>query len=178
MFCGILTVIFSRHGGTHQWNVTKPQFITILYVRRRAFNGYTLFAKSSYLQYVNISQIWYGVAAAFTKCAILSLYLRVFSPRRWSPLDTAVRSFIVIICLFYFSITVAKICQCIPREGIWDKSVSATCVNLVALLDASGLFNIISDICILLVPLKGVWSLQMSRMRKIGIYCIFTVGIM
>ena len=52
------------------------------------------------------------------------------------------------------------------------------CVDLVVLLDASGLFNIISDICILLVPLKGVWSLQMSRMRKVGIYFIFTVGIM
>ena len=134
-------------------------------------------ADSPNLQFNNIIQIWYGIAAACTKCAILALYLRVFSPRRWSKLDIAIRAFIAITCLFYLGISIAKICQCIPRARIWDKRVPGNCVDLAILLDTSGLFNIISDVCILLVPLKGVWNLQMSRLRKIGIYCIFTVGI-
>ena len=131
-----------------------------------------------FLQYVNIIQIWYGVAAASIKTTILLLYLRVFSPRRWSPFDLIIRVFIMIICVFYFAISIAKLCQCLPRARIWDKSVPGTCLNLPALLDTSGLFNIISDTCILLVPLKGIWRLQMSRKRKIGVYAVFTVGTM
>lgn len=128
------------------------------------------------LQYVNIIQIWYGPAAACTKSAILLLYLRVFLPRRWTKFDIAVRGLIVVTCVFYFAITIAKIVQCLPRARIWDKSVAGKCLHLPALLSVSGLFNIVSDLCILLVPLKGVWNLQMSRNRKIGVYIIFTVG--
>ena len=129
-------------------------------------------------QYVNIIQIWYGLAAACTKSAILLLYLRVFSPRRWDRFDTSVRAFMFIICAFYFAISIAKICQCLPRARIWDKRVPGHCVSLPALLGTSGLFNIISDIGILLVPLKGVWKLQISQKRKVLIYAVFTVGLM
>ena len=51
-------------------------------------------------------------------------------------------------------------------------------MNLAALLDASGLFNIISDTAILLVPIKGLWTLHVSFKKKIGIYAVFTVGVM
>ncbi|MCJ1380518.1 hypothetical protein MMC17_003626 [Xylographa soralifera] len=145
-------------GGIHEWDITKETLESILY-------------------YDNITLISYGPAIACTKSAILLLYLRVFSPRRWSTLDVTVRALILIICGFYIALSVAKICQCIPRARIWDNTVPGQCVNLPVLLDTSGLFNIISDVLILLVPLKGVWSLQMARKRKMGIYLIFTVGI-
>lgn len=127
---------------------------------------------------MNIIQIWYGPAAACTKSAILLLYLRVFSPRRWDKFDIAVRGLMFITCAFYFAISVAKICQCLPRARIWDTSVPGHCVSLPALLQASGLFNIISDVGMLLVPLKGVWNLRMGGKRKVGIYAVFTVGVM
>ena len=104
------------------------------------------------------------------------MYLRIFSPRRWSKLNIVIRAFITIVILFYVGLTIAKICQCLPRARIWDKTVKGTCVDLVKLLDVSGAFNILSDVSILLVPLKGVWSLQMSRKRKAAVYAVFTVG--
>lgn len=128
-------------------------------------------------QYTNIIQIWYSIAAACIKLAVLLLYLRVFSTRRRDSFDRAVRTLMVVICVFYFALSIAKICQCIPRARIWDSSISGRCVNLSALLVSSGLFNIVSDICILLVPLRGVWSLQIGRKRKVGIYAVFTVGL-
>ena len=36
----------------------------------------------------------------------------------------------------------------------------------------------VSDIVILLVPIKGLWALKMSVKEKITIYLVFTVGIM
>ena len=130
------------------------------------------------LQYLNVIQITYSPAAAITKCTILLLYLRVFTPRRWDKLSIIIKTFILIVCLFYVALSLSKICQCVPRERIWNKTVPGKCLDLPVLLDSSGLFNIISDVCILLVPLKGVWHLQMTRGRKIGVYMIFTVGAM
>ena len=129
-------------------------------------------------QYLNLIQILYSPAAAFTKSAILVLYLRIFSPYRWSKFNITIRAFILVIGLFYIAITIAKICQCLPRARIWDKSVPGQCMDLVTLLDASGLFNIVSDFVILIIPLKGIWSLQLSRKRKVAVYAVFTVGAM
>ncbi|MCJ1357489.1 MAG: hypothetical protein MMC33_007485 [Icmadophila ericetorum] len=153
----LLSVLVSMHGGDHEWDVTSPEFGTILY-------------------YLNVIQITYSPAAAITKCTILLLYLRVFTPRRWDKLSIIIKTFILIVCLFYVALSLSKICQCVPRERIWNKTVPGKCLDLPVLLDSSGLFNIISDVCILLVPLKGVWHLQMTRGRKIGVYMIFTVG--
>ena len=133
---------------------------------------------SDMVQWVNVGQIVYGLAAAVIKSTILLLYLRVFSPRRWTAFDNAIRGFVLIVCLFYLGLTFAKIFQCVPREKIWIPSTPGTCVNLAALLDASGLFNILSDTAILLVPIKGLWTLQVSFRKKIGIYAVFTVGVM
>ena len=72
--------------------------------------------------------------------------------------------------------TMAKIFKCTPREKILDDSIPGSCIDWQKLLNASGIFNISSDILILLIPLKGIWSLQIERKRKIGIYLIFTFG--
>ena len=47
-----------------------------------------------------------------------------------------------------------------------------------ALLGSSGVFNIIFDVVILLVPIPMLWTLKIGPKRKIGIYVIFTVGTM
>ena len=41
-----------------------------------------------------------------------------------------------------------------------------------------GIFNMVSDVVILLVPIKGLWTLKMSVKKKITTYVVFTVGIM
>lgn len=71
-----------------------------------------------------------------------------------------------------------KIWECSPRARIWDESVEGNCVNIPILLSTSGLFNTITDVLILLVPVKSVWNLNMERSLKIKIVGIFTVGSM
>lgn len=129
-------------------------------------------------QWVNITQICYGIAAAFVKSTILLLFLRVFSPLRRSGFAMTIKTGIAVVVAFYIAISVSKILQCLPREKIWNPATPGTCVNLSVLLDTSGIFNIVSDVAILLVPVKGLWSLQLSLKKKVGIYAAFTVGIM
>lgn len=84
----------------------------------------------------------------------------------------------LVICLFYIATTAVKIWECTPRPRIWDKSVKGVCINVSRLLNTSGSFNTISDILILLVPVKTVWKLNMETSRKVGCVLLFTVGLM
>ena len=124
-----------------------------------------------------MTSIAYGPAILFTKLAILCLYRRVFLTHRWGVFDWVLRIFTSVLCLFYLTTTIAKIWQCSPRRKIWDKDIPGSCIDIPALLQTSGAFNTITDILILLVPVKFVWNLQMTKKTKLFIVLIFTVGL-
>ncbi|KAI9877634.1 MAG: hypothetical protein M1830_003249 [Pleopsidium flavum] len=105
------------------------------------------------------------------------IYRRVFVPPRWSAFDIILRVFEIVLILFYVAISLVKIFECTPRAKIWDKKLPGTCTNVSAILNTSGLFNFITDVLILLVPVKSVWNLNMQRKRKIAVVAVFTVGL-
>lgn len=113
-----------------------------------------------------------------TKVTILLLYRRIFSPHRVGIFDLSIRLFIVLLCTFYPATNFVKIWDYIPRQRIWDKSVPGRCVNVGALLNASGVFDTLTDIIILLTPVKAVWNLKTTYKNKIIIVLVFTVGFM
>lgn len=84
----------------------------------------------------------------------------------------------VLCCVYYLTTIPLKIWECTPRAKIWNKSIERTCVHIAKLLNADGVFNTSSDIFILLVPVKALWTLQMKIARKVGIGLLFTVGLM
>lgn len=111
-----------------------------------------------------------------TKVAILLLYRRVFSPLAQGLFEKTIRLFITILCLFYVATFFVKIFLCVPRARIWNKSVPGTCLDNAAVLNTNGIFNLLTDVIILLIPLKAVWNLQLDRRRKIGVVMVFTLG--
>ncbi|KAL8801758.1 MAG: hypothetical protein Q9182_004230 [Xanthomendoza sp. 2 TL-2023] len=147
----------NNHGGVHAWDLTKEDVHEALY-------------------WFNATSIVYGVVIYFTKVAILLLYRRVFLPHRGGGFDWVLRSFIAVLTGFYVATTFVKIWECSPRERIWNNSVRGRCVDIPKLLNTSGLFNSITDLVILLLPIKFVWNLQTSIRQKIGIVAVFTVG--
>ena len=178
VFCGIIVTVMYKHGGVHQWDLTSMQVHTISYVRTDMF-GLKGFRNADLpVEWFNVGTVTYGLTIMCTKLAILLLYRRVFLPQRWSVFDVAIRLLMLIICLFYIATTAVKIWECTPRSRIWDKSIQGTCINVSSLLNTSGLFNTISDILILLVPVKSVWRLNMDRGRKVACVLLFTVGLM
>lgn len=121
----------------------------------------------------------YTPAIYFTKISILLFYRRIFSPsHKNNPFDILLRLFILILTLFYTALIFLKIFECQPRARIWDPShnSSGRCLNIPALLNASGFFNTITDVLILLIPMRGVWGLQITRSRKVGIVLVFAIG--
>ncbi|MCJ1468559.1 hypothetical protein MMC07_007188 [Pseudocyphellaria aurata] len=147
-----------KHGGVHEWDLTTAQVRNVSY-------------------WFYVARVNYGLTIMFTKLAILLLYRRVFLPQRWSTFDVITRLYLLIICLFYIASTAVKIWECTPRQRVWDKSQKGTCIDISRLLNASGLFNTISDVLILLVPVKSVWKLHMDRGRKVACVLLFTLSI-
>ena len=81
-----------------------------------------------------------------------------------------------VLTLFYVATGIVKIWECIPRQRIWNPAVPGTCIDLSTLMITVGFFNTITDVVILLVPVKSVWNLQMTRKKKWGTVAVFTVG--
>lgn len=167
-----------HRGGVHGWDLTSMQVRTVTYVRFGLSDFKSFQITDSLAKWFNIGTVAYGLTIMCTKIAILLLYRRVFLAQRWSALDVAIRLLMLIICLFYIATTAVKIGECTPRPRIWDKSIEGTCISVPNLLNTSGLFNTLSDILILLVPVKSVWKLNMGIGRKVECVLLFTVGSM
>jgi hypothetical protein len=112
-----------------------------------------------------------------TKLAILALYRRMFSPRRFSPFDITIVALIVLIILFYGSTSFVKIFECTPRAKIFNKAVPGSCVDTSALLNTSGGFNTFTDFLILFLPVRAVWDMNMTKQKKIIVVLVFTFGL-
>lgn len=70
-----------------------------------------------------------------------------------------------------------NIFQCNPRQEIWNKlETTGYCYNTNAIDKASGVFNVITDFAILILPMYSIWKLQMSLRNKILITCVFAIG--
>ena len=82
----------------------------------------------------------------------------------------------ITLILFYAATSLAKIWECTPRARIWNKTVHGSCIDIPSLFTASGFFNTMTDFIILLVPIKAVWTLQVSKKRRLGVVLVFTIG--
>ncbi|KAG9229110.1 hypothetical protein BJ875DRAFT_500203 [Amylocarpus encephaloides] len=157
LFLGCNAGLFANKGGHHMRNLTYDEASTALY-------------------WFNNSIITYGVSVCFTKLALTNLYRRIFNLKTGSTPDVVLRLFRWTIIAFYFSQTVAKLLGCIPTARTWNKRIPGRCVNKAAILNSSGMFNCITDLFLLLIPVKFVWELQLSRWKKIRVLLTFTFG--
>ena len=104
------------------------------------------------------------------------LILRVFcSVHRDTPYVFTV-ILMLINSAFYLCYIIVPAAACRPREKIWTPQLPGTCLDINKLYLASAIFNCISDIAMLGVPIYLIWRLQMSIRRKIGISVIFCSG--
>ena len=82
-----------------------------------------------------------------------------------------------IISLFYFILMFFTIFQCSPRENIWNKlATTGSCYNIDAIDKATGVFNVISDFAVLILPLSSIWKLQMTTKKKFLVSGVFALG--
>ncbi|GLB03266.1 hypothetical protein AtubIFM57258_007843 [Aspergillus tubingensis] len=148
-----------RHGiGVHQWEVDPHDL-------------------SDFAKLINASQVLYGPLIFLTKLSIFLLYLRVFAPSPKCNQWWFIQILMGLNFFFYLADTIVKIFECTPRARIWDKTVPGRCIDAAIPVLVTSIVNVVSDIMMLLMPIRCVWRLQITLRKKVGITAIFAAGL-
>ncbi|KAL4903119.1 hypothetical protein BDW74DRAFT_179990 [Aspergillus multicolor] len=67
---------------------------------------------------------------------------------------------------------------CLPLQQYWDPSIPGGYQNHLARTKFLSFSNLTLDIWILYLPLPTILRLQVSKMKKIGLCCLFSVGLL
>jgi hypothetical protein len=153
-------IVFATDGGAGRhaayWLLHNPATIT------------------KFLKYQTASQFIYMVGITLPKVALLILYLKVFADRKVIIATWVVMCLLIGLC---FSSVVALFAICQPFAYNWNKSIpGGHCGNFMAAYKYISIPNIVSDVAILLLPIPSLWSLNMSRWKKAGVFATFAVG--
>ena len=132
-------------------------------------------------QWFYITQIVYAPTICLVKTAILLQYLHWFAPQKvLDPLMWyGARIIIIIISVWYTISTFLTIFACIPREALWNpliKDYRCLCNNTSVMI--SFIFNIVSDIAILMLPMRAVSRLRIPTRSKIRVVLVFATGLL
>ena len=131
------------------------------------------------LQMMYAQPLAYSFALVFSKTAILLDWVRLFSPQGIRGTFWWIAHVLITLhTLFYTAAIVASVLHCVPIEATWYVWIPGKCYNVKALRGASGCFNVVTDVAILVLPLRSIWSLRMSTRKRIGVSAIFSVGLL
>ena len=110
----------------------------------------------------------------FAKLTFYLLYLQIF--RLNDNLRWAIYIGAFVTTSFYASTTIAQFGLVTPGRG---KSFASAVIGNPAVPRISyalGVFGIVTDLYILLLPIAGVLRLQIAKRRKVGVILVFLSG--
>ncbi|KAF4342798.1 integral membrane protein [Fusarium beomiforme] len=131
-----------------------------------------------------IAEYLYTISIVFVKWSILALYWRIFGSIK------STRSLIWILFTIVLAWGIAVILvttfQCKPISAFWLRFTPSSggemkykCpVNVRMFFIANAIPNITTDILMLLIPVPGIWSLQLRTAKKMAVLGIFALGLL
>lgn len=118
----------------------------------------------------------YLAATGLTKIAILLFYLRIFPQKQ---LRHTIYVTVALCVAYTIACVTASGLQCLPIHYAWDRwdgENNGKCINLNALAWASAAINIVLDLIVIVLPMKEISTLSLSRRRKFGVMLMFLLG--
>ncbi|KAL8744111.1 MAG: hypothetical protein Q9190_003612 [Brigantiaea leucoxantha] len=158
-YCIFATVLANLGIGRHQWDITVSRFEEVT-------------------RLLNYESALYAPTIFLAKLVILTQYLRIFAPFKKGFTYWATHILIWSNALFYIATFFVVLFQCIPRTKIWRPSVSGRCIDIDAEIITNGAWNVASDIAILLLPIRAIWQLKLSRRKKLEVSGVFAIGLL
>jgi hypothetical protein len=119
-----------------------------------------------------IAWIW-AIAVMLPKLSILGFYLRFFKSNTERYITYAIMGLLVVTSIVNGLVTTF---DCTPIAYQWDKSIQGRCIDVLALYRWMSFPNIVTDVIILVLPMRMVWALRMTRTQKLGLSVIFLTG--
>lgn len=118
-------------------------------------------------------ELIYASAILTIKLCIISFYRRVFATadfKMWSSIVA------IIVIAWWIAVILVSIFSCHPVNGFWDTSSRITCINTEAFYVGNAVPNIATDVIILLLPIRMIWHLHVSKDQKLALSFVFMLG--
>lgn len=114
-------------------------------------------------------------AITYPKLAIIGMYLRIFTEK---PFRIAAWTIFGVLVASAIANILVSIFECFPVAYLWDKTIAnGHCgVNTSAFSKYSALPNIVTDVCLLILPMPAIWKLHATRSTKIGLTATLLTG--
>jgi hypothetical protein len=133
-------------------------------------------------QFFYLYQIFYKLTINFVKMSVLSLYIRLFTPL-WIRIVCLVGLVLTILAMITF--TIVTVFQCVPLQCVFNPffrdehpETVITEINRLLFWKSNAIWNIASDVIILLLPLFLVHKLKiLSVGRRTTMTVMFSFGI-
>lgn len=116
------------------------------------------------IQYTGVIQ--YPLCVTFTKLSILYQYRRLFPTRDFRIMTNGL---IVIMIMWCTSVVFTGIFLCTPISKSWYPTQPGTCINLVSFYYGIQIPNVVTDVLVLLLPLREVQKLDLPLKQKLGV---------
>lgn len=129
-----------------------------------------------YQQALLVGQVTWAVAVTFIRASILALYIRIFRTKSFRMTCYVVHG----INAAFGAATILGACLiCLPIAFNWDRSIpGGYCGDQKSLDLFIGVFNLLMDVIVVVLPMPVLWDLQMAAGKKVRIGGMFGLGIM
>ncbi|KAI1424708.1 hypothetical protein F5Y12DRAFT_714946 [Xylaria sp. FL1777] len=147
--------------GRHQWDIPVAAF------------------SNEYLELIILALVTFPIAAMLVKITILALYYRIFQPSKWA--HRLIWIGVILVLIFYISTVIILLANCIPSgRDTWISRVqSGACPTVqVKIALSQGVFGLVIDLYIIIIPIWQISRLSLPPRRKAGILLIFLTGLL
>ncbi|KAK4031538.1 hypothetical protein C8A01DRAFT_21259 [Parachaetomium inaequale] len=116
-------------------------------------------------------------ANSFVRLSILDFFVSVFSSSK--GFCRVVYGFEAASVAYLVACTITWLATCQPFQYNWElgPDVPRHCGNLPMKFLLSAVFNLVLDLCILVLPMPVLWTLRLNTRKKIAISVVFGLGI-
>jgi hypothetical protein len=128
----------------------------------------------TWLKICKIEEFTWNLSVAFPKLAILFLYMRIFTTRRYRMAAYMSGALITVNLVAGLALS-SSICT--PLAYSWDKTIpGGKCGDIMAAYRSIGFPNLVADVILLVLPLPAIYRLHVDLPVKIGIFITFLSG--
>jgi hypothetical protein len=155
LFLSVTSTMVYYGEGYHGWDITDEAY-------------------SQILKWLYALGIVYSPTAFFIKTTLLLIEARVFAVRR--RVAKGIYIFIVATFLAYCPTLIMKIVVCSPIKAYWSMQVQGSCLNQYKMFLADICVAIVTDLCILVIPIPVTWTMRIPVAKKIKIVALLGIG--
>ncbi|KAM6478564.1 GPCR, PTH11-type [Trichoderma sp. SZMC 28011] len=120
------------------------------------------------------AQVLYALALGFTKNSLVCMLKRIFFTQNYAWIAYLVLSLNV---AWMAQTILTGILICRPITMNWDPTARGHCGNQTYAFAAVSIVDIVTDLTILILPLRLVANLQMRKPYKVALMCVFGFGL-